>query len=160
MQSLLCSPAFLSILKSSYFFLCIVFGFMERMMFYETVMILIVWRAHHVSVFFTWRLKQLKDFIFVLCLHYRIYINCWHFIYAGRKYGFGRSMHRFSTAAVLDEPIAPPVQINYTKLLINGKFVDSASGCFTFCFFLFFKNVAVWSWFLLFFCVHIIWPSK
>ncbi|XP_073274365.1 benzaldehyde dehydrogenase, mitochondrial-like [Primulina huaijiensis] len=48
--------------------------------------------------------------------------------FLGRKYGLGRSMPRFSTAAVLDEPIAPPVQINYTKLLINGKFVDSASG--------------------------------
>ncbi|CAA2956590.1 aldehyde dehydrogenase family 2 member B4, mitochondrial [Olea europaea subsp. europaea] len=46
----------------------------------------------------------------------------------GRNYGFGRGMHRFSTAAVLEEPITPPVQINYTKLLINGLFVDSASG--------------------------------
>ncbi|WVZ81608.1 hypothetical protein U9M48_028963 [Paspalum notatum var. saurae] len=35
---------------------------------------------------------------------------------------------RFSTAAAAEEPIAPPVQVNYTKLLINGNFVDSASG--------------------------------
>ncbi|KAH6757022.1 aldehyde dehydrogenase 2B4 [Perilla frutescens var. hirtella] len=47
----------------------------------------------------------------------------------GRRYGFGSRMHRFSTAAaVLEQPITPPVQINYTKLLINGQFVDSASG--------------------------------
>ena len=38
-------------------------------------------------------------------------------------------MNRFSTAtAAVEEPISPPVQINYTKLLINGQFVDSASG--------------------------------
>ncbi|KAL8042045.1 hypothetical protein ABFX02_09G024500 [Erythranthe guttata] len=43
--------------------------------------------------------------------------------------GFGRGMQRFtSSAAVIDEPIIPPLQINYTKLLINGQFVDSASG--------------------------------
>ncbi|KAG6472608.1 hypothetical protein ZIOFF_070082 [Zingiber officinale] len=35
---------------------------------------------------------------------------------------------RFSTAAAVEEPIAPPVQVNYNQLLINGKFVDSASG--------------------------------
>ncbi|XP_062233103.1 aldehyde dehydrogenase family 2 member B7, mitochondrial-like isoform X2 [Phragmites australis] len=35
---------------------------------------------------------------------------------------------RFSTAAAVEEPIVPPVQVNYTKLLINGDFVDSASG--------------------------------
>ncbi|WVZ81601.1 hypothetical protein U9M48_028956 [Paspalum notatum var. saurae] len=37
-------------------------------------------------------------------------------------------LQRFSTAAAAEEPIAPPVQVNYTKLLINGNFVDSASG--------------------------------
>ncbi|KAJ4754133.1 Aldehyde dehydrogenase [Rhynchospora pubera] len=35
---------------------------------------------------------------------------------------------RFSTAAAIEDPIAPPVQVNYTQLLIDGKFVDSASG--------------------------------
>ncbi|KAJ4763982.1 Aldehyde dehydrogenase [Rhynchospora pubera] len=35
---------------------------------------------------------------------------------------------RFSTAAAIEDPIAPPVQVNYTQLLIAGKFVDSASG--------------------------------
>ncbi|KAL6838603.1 hypothetical protein ACP4OV_031560 [Aristida adscensionis] len=37
-------------------------------------------------------------------------------------------LQRFSTAAAAEEPISPPVQVNYTKLLINGDFVDSASG--------------------------------
>ncbi|KAJ1698800.1 hypothetical protein LUZ63_007312 [Rhynchospora breviuscula] len=37
-------------------------------------------------------------------------------------------LQRFSTAAAIEDPVAPPVQVNYTKLLINGKFVDSASG--------------------------------
>ncbi|XP_059645677.1 benzaldehyde dehydrogenase, mitochondrial-like isoform X2 [Cornus florida] len=46
----------------------------------------------------------------------------------GRNSGLGRATHSFSTAAVAEEPITPPVQINYTQLLINGQFVDSASG--------------------------------
>lgn len=33
-----------------------------------------------------------------------------------------------STAAAAEEPIKPPVQVNYTQLLINGQFVNSASG--------------------------------
>ncbi|KAL5199297.1 hypothetical protein ABZP36_020500 [Zizania latifolia] len=37
-------------------------------------------------------------------------------------------LQRFSTAAAAEEPISPPVQVNYTQLLIDGKFVDSASG--------------------------------
>ncbi|CAN6198021.1 unnamed protein product [Urochloa humidicola] len=37
-------------------------------------------------------------------------------------------LQRFSTAAAAEEPISPPVQVNYTKLLINGNFVDAASG--------------------------------
>ncbi|KAL9265276.1 Benzaldehyde dehydrogenase, mitochondrial-like protein, partial [Drosera capensis] len=43
----------------------------------------------------------------------------------------GRSSNaisRYSTAAALVEPITPPVQVNYSKLLINGQFVDAASG--------------------------------
>lgn len=46
----------------------------------------------------------------------------------GRYSILRRGINRFSTAAVAEEPIAPPVEINYTKLLINGQFVDSASG--------------------------------
>ncbi|KAJ3699291.1 hypothetical protein LUZ61_002996 [Rhynchospora tenuis] len=37
-------------------------------------------------------------------------------------------LQRFSTAVAIEDPVAPPVQVNYTKLLIDGKFVDSASG--------------------------------
>ncbi|KAJ9684512.1 hypothetical protein PVL29_016805 [Vitis rotundifolia] len=36
---------------------------------------------------------------------------------------------RFSTAVATDKgQITPPVQIVYTQLLINGRFVDAASG--------------------------------
>ncbi|KGN63591.1 aldehyde dehydrogenase family 2 member B4, mitochondrial [Cucumis sativus] len=42
--------------------------------------------------------------------------------FLGRGYGF-------STSALAEEElITPPVQINYTQNLINGQFVDSASG--------------------------------
>uniref|UniRef100_A0A5B6ZSC3 Aldehyde dehydrogenase domain-containing protein n=1 Tax=Davidia involucrata TaxID=16924 RepID=A0A5B6ZSC3_DAVIN len=50
------------------------------------------------------------------------------FLSLGRNSGLGRSAQRFSTAAVTEELITPPVQINHTQLLINGQFVDSASG--------------------------------
>ncbi|KAL3501205.1 hypothetical protein ACH5RR_035654 [Cinchona calisaya] len=39
-----------------------------------------------------------------------------------------RGICRFSTAAALEEPIKPPVNVEYTQLLINGQFVDAASG--------------------------------
>lgn len=42
-----------------------------------------------------------------------------------------RSIPRFSTAAAaaaLEELVIPPVQVCHTQLLINGQFVDSASG--------------------------------
>nr|AQM36716.1 aldehyde dehydrogenase [Crocus sativus] len=43
--------------------------------------------------------------------------------------GAASGIQRFATAAVVEEePITPPVQINHTQHLINGKFVDSASG--------------------------------
>ncbi|KAL7161613.1 hypothetical protein ACSBR2_042143 [Camellia fascicularis] len=50
------------------------------------------------------------------------------FLSPGRNSSLGRSALRFSTAAVAEEPITPPVQISHTQLLINGQFVDSASG--------------------------------
>ncbi|KAI7984737.1 hypothetical protein LOK49_LG14G00899 [Camellia lanceoleosa] len=50
------------------------------------------------------------------------------FLSTGRNPSLGRSALRFSTAAVAEEPITPPVQIDHTQLLINGEFVDSASG--------------------------------
>jgi aldehyde dehydrogenase (NAD+) len=39
-------------------------------------------------------------------------------------------LQRYSTAASIEDPIAPSVQVNYTQLLINGQFVDAASGKF------------------------------
>ncbi|CAL5055691.1 unnamed protein product [Urochloa decumbens] len=49
--------------------------------------------------------------------------------------GAGALLHRFSTAPAAaaaapatDEPIQPAVEIKYTQLLINGNFVDAASG--------------------------------
>lgn len=50
---------------------------------------------------------------------------------SGHKSCWGRGIiSRFSTAVAYEEPITPPVHIKNlnTKLLINGKFVDSASG--------------------------------
>ncbi|GMY24894.1 aldehyde dehydrogenase family 2 member B4, mitochondrial-like [Fagus crenata] len=46
----------------------------------------------------------------------------------GRSAGCGRSINGFSTAAVAEELITPPVQISLTQHLINGQFVDAASG--------------------------------
>uniref|UniRef100_A0ACD5XXL7 Uncharacterized protein n=1 Tax=Avena sativa TaxID=4498 RepID=A0ACD5XXL7_AVESA len=37
-------------------------------------------------------------------------------------------LRRFGTAAAGEEPISPHVQVRDTQLLINGKFVDAASG--------------------------------
>ncbi|GAB4839818.1 hypothetical protein Ancab_020528 [Ancistrocladus abbreviatus] len=39
-----------------------------------------------------------------------------------------RGVCKYSTVAAIDEPINPPVKVNYTQLLINGNFVDAASG--------------------------------
>lgn len=47
---------------------------------------------------------------------------------SGRTSCIRRGLHKYSTAAAIDEPITPPVEVNYTKLLINGQFVDAASG--------------------------------
>ncbi|KAK9747926.1 hypothetical protein RND81_02G023900 [Saponaria officinalis] len=42
---------------------------------------------------------------------------------------WGRSLSRYSTAAAaVEAPIVPNVDIKYTQLLINGQFVDAASG--------------------------------
>ncbi|XP_061953705.1 benzaldehyde dehydrogenase, mitochondrial-like isoform X1 [Populus nigra] len=46
----------------------------------------------------------------------------------GKNPGSGRGVYRFSNAAALEETITPPVQISYTQHLINGQFVDAASG--------------------------------
>ena len=39
-----------------------------------------------------------------------------------------RAVANYGTAAAVEDPIKPSVSIDHTKLLINGKFVDSASG--------------------------------
>lgn len=41
---------------------------------------------------------------------------------------WGRNLSRYSTAAAVENPIIPPVDVKYTQLLINGQFVDSAAG--------------------------------
>jgi aldehyde dehydrogenase (NAD+) len=46
-------------------------------------------------------------------------------------------LRRFSTApapaaATAEEPIQPAVEVNHTQLLINGNFVDAASGMASF----------------------------
>ncbi|CAK8561662.1 unnamed protein product [Lathyrus sativus] len=48
----------------------------------------------------------------------------------GRNGGYrGGLLAKYSTAAIVDEqPIKPSVQVEHTQLLINGKFVDAASG--------------------------------
>ncbi|XWS68981.1 hypothetical protein CRYUN_Cryun04dG0140500 [Craigia yunnanensis] len=48
-------------------------------------------------------------------------------LFKGRISGVGRMFSSYSTAAV-NNPITPSVEVNYTQLLINGNFVDSASG--------------------------------
>ncbi|KAL2935987.1 Aldehyde dehydrogenase family 2 member B4 mitochondrial, partial [Bienertia sinuspersici] len=40
----------------------------------------------------------------------------------------GRSLSQYSTAAAIESPIIPNVEINHTQLLINGQFVDAASA--------------------------------
>lgn len=56
---------------------------------------------------------------------------------SGRNGGYpGGLLAKYSTAAVVDEqPIKPSVQVEHTQLLIDGKFVDAASGeCYLFVF--------------------------
>nr|AXQ60486.1 acetaldehyde dehydrogenase [Diospyros kaki] len=40
----------------------------------------------------------------------------------------GVGVNSFSTGAALEELIIPPIQIDHSQLLINGQFVDAASG--------------------------------
>ncbi|KAK6267386.1 hypothetical protein QUC31_018223 [Theobroma cacao] len=46
----------------------------------------------------------------------------------GRFSRWGRGINSFSTSAAIDEPISPSILIDHTQLLINGQFVDAASG--------------------------------
>ncbi|KAI3698502.1 hypothetical protein L2E82_42101 [Cichorium intybus] len=45
-----------------------------------------------------------------------------------RHSGRATGITRFNTTVALEEPITPPVKVEYTKLLINGEFIDAASG--------------------------------
>ncbi|CAN1755636.1 Benzaldehyde dehydrogenase, mitochondrial [Linum perenne] len=40
----------------------------------------------------------------------------------------GSGINKYTTAAATEEPITPPVSVPHTQLLINGKFIDAASG--------------------------------
>ncbi|OVA07612.1 Aldehyde dehydrogenase domain [Macleaya cordata] len=55
------------------------------------------------------------------------YLRLW-VVAPWRNVNLRRSICRFSTAVATEEPITPPVQVNYTQLLINGQFVNAASG--------------------------------
>ncbi|XP_068332332.1 aldehyde dehydrogenase family 2 member B7, mitochondrial-like [Pyrus communis] len=46
----------------------------------------------------------------------------------GRSSSVVRGIGKYSTDASIESPISPSVKVNNTQLLINGQFVDSASG--------------------------------
>ncbi|KDP26565.1 hypothetical protein JCGZ_17723 [Jatropha curcas] len=46
----------------------------------------------------------------------------------GSNSSLARGISRYSTAAAVEEPIVPSVSVSHTQLLINGQFVDAASG--------------------------------
>lgn len=58
----------------------------------------------------------------------RSFTSASSFYKVGRSSSVGRGLGKYSTAAAVEDPIAPSVKVNYTKLLINGQFVDAASG--------------------------------
>ena len=50
----------------------------------------------------------------------------------GRSSSVIRGIGKYSTDASIESPISPSVKVNHTQLLINGQFVDSASGDLSF----------------------------
>lgn len=46
----------------------------------------------------------------------------------GNKSPLRRGGFQYSTAAAVEEPIKPAVDVNYSQLLIDGQFVDAVSG--------------------------------
>ncbi|KAF5443168.1 hypothetical protein F2P56_035750 [Juglans regia] len=46
----------------------------------------------------------------------------------GNISSLSKGISKYSTASAIEEPVSPPVQVNYTELLINGQFVKAASG--------------------------------
>ncbi|KAL6969473.1 aldehyde dehydrogenase (NAD(+)) [Sarracenia purpurea var. burkii] len=51
-----------------------------------------------------------------------------NYLVVGKNSYLGSGIWKYSTAAAIEEPIKPSVCVDYTQLLINGKFVDAASG--------------------------------
>ncbi|KAK4715798.1 hypothetical protein R3W88_014136 [Solanum pinnatisectum] len=52
-----------------------------------------------------------------------------HLLSKGKRSHLGRiAAYKYSTVAALEDPIKPTVNVDHTKLFINGQFVDSASG--------------------------------
>ncbi|KAL9251000.1 Benzaldehyde dehydrogenase, mitochondrial-like protein [Drosera capensis] len=50
-------------------------------------------------------------------------------LFIAKTSGLYRSTSSYTRAALFEEePVTPPVEVKYTKLLINGDFVDAASG--------------------------------
>ena len=47
--------------------------------------------------------------------------------------GRGRSLSRCYATDAIENPIIPKVDLKHTRLLIDGKFVDAASGNITTC---------------------------
>lgn len=56
------------------------------------------------------------------------YSSSLRFLSGGGSSNLCGGIHRLSTAAAIEEPIKPPVSVEHTQLLINGQFVDAASG--------------------------------
>ena len=50
------------------------------------------------------------------------------FWYSGGSGALGAGLNKFSTVAAIEEPIKPPLKVEHTQLLIDGKFVDAATG--------------------------------
>ncbi|KAK4423819.1 Aldehyde dehydrogenase family 2 member B7, mitochondrial [Sesamum alatum] len=48
--------------------------------------------------------------------------------YVGKQSCLGTGIYRYGTTVAHEEPIKPSVTVEYDKLLINGQFVDAASG--------------------------------
>lgn len=81
---------------------------------------LVAWNLWYSTLCFTesyWKLRFVE-------------VNLTSMICSGRLPLIASVIRKHSTAAVLEEPINPGVSVNYTQLLINGKFVDAASGQF------------------------------
>lgn len=52
-----------------------------------------------------------------------------HLLSTGKRSHLGRiAAYKYSTAAAVEEPVKPTVNVEHTKLFINGRFVDAASG--------------------------------